>query len=506
MTTYHVWIDTADDGQPTASGDISADVVALEWRLGMARAYDDISAPATARVTVRNWDGAHSPERGTLQRGQFLRITSADGATERTHFSGFIERIEPTAGEHGERLAQIIVHGADAGLRAGSVSLPPLLNATADAVIDAVLSACRWRLYPSAPYCLIDVDGRATIDASTVYGEDGIERDLQGGKSHFAYVGDTWRDGVAAWTAISEAVSSERGRFFIDREGRAVFYNRHHTMTEPTISATLTDDMRDLRYVYGDTVSNELTVNVRPRRVGLPDDIVWTLASPQRIPAGRVQTLRAVYHRADGQPTGALDVAHPLPYTHYTATQTANPASADRTTALEIITQTTAANATLRIRNISAGDVYLQELTLRGTPLQSGDPVALILSDAVGIALYGLRPSRVDLPQVSSVEEAERIGLYELNRRKTPRGRVVAVTLWTASHPAALDITLFDRVRIEEAQTGHAAEYLVIGEAHTVQRGGTRHHIEWTLEPADDDVYFVVDRASVGGDRLILPF
>jgi hypothetical protein len=61
--TYTVAIDWNDDGDFTDSGeDITADVLALRWRLGMAQPYDNLAAPIAAQITVRNPARAYSPE------------------------------------------------------------------------------------------------------------------------------------------------------------------------------------------------------------------------------------------------------------------------------------------------------------------------------------------------------------------------------------------------------------------------------------------------------------
>lgn len=502
---YRVLIDYADNGEDAA--DITADVVALNWRLGMERPFDTVSRPTRATVTVRNWGGAYSPERGDLQSSLALTILSDDGTHQRLHFSGFVRRITPSAGDYGVRMADIIAEGAEAQLLNNTVSIAPLQKTSADAVIHAVLDACRLRLYPSASYCLIDIAGRNVINEFNIYGEQNIARSLDEGKSTFAYIGDTWQGGIPAWQAIAEATSSERGRFFINRAGEAVFYNRHTIMLNNTVAATFSDDMHGLRYVYGSGLVNEITVTVQPRTIGLPDSIVWRLGQPQRIRANSVQSIRATYQDDAGQAIGALDVAYPLPGIHYSASQNADGSGADRTAALELSVTFSAGGAALQVRNSTHQDVYLQMLTLRGTPLTTQDPVTLVIVDKVRIALDGLRPLDLNLPAITTLEEAERIGLYELFRRKNPAGRVQMLEVGTATHPQqALGLTLFERIRITEAQTGHTADYRIIAEDHAVDRAGTRHRVRWTLEPADDDIYFVINRASLDGERLIVPF
>src|SRR5215470_13833236 len=117
--TYTVAIDFDDDGDFTDPGDdITADVLRLDWRLGMDAPYDTLAVPIAAHITVRNPSRAYSPEytSNDLSPGKPIRIQSNDGVTTRTHFTGFITRVEPEAGNQGERLAVIHAGGPEGQL------------------------------------------------------------------------------------------------------------------------------------------------------------------------------------------------------------------------------------------------------------------------------------------------------------------------------------------------------------------------------------------------------
>ena len=101
--TYMVSIDYSDNASFADSGENRVgDVLQLDWRLGMAKPYDTVAAPATARITLRNSTRAYSSEYTTddLKPGKPIRIQSNDGTTTRTHFTGFIDHIELVDGVH----------------------------------------------------------------------------------------------------------------------------------------------------------------------------------------------------------------------------------------------------------------------------------------------------------------------------------------------------------------------------------------------------------------------
>src|SRR5690606_23168514 len=141
--------------------------------------------------------------------------------------------------------------------------------------------------------------------------------------------------------------------------------------------------------------------------------------------------------------------------------------------------------AKLRLNNASANTVYLMPgAQLRGTPLLGGQPASVEASDTISIAAYGLHPLELRLPLLDSAEFAADLAAWELERRAEPSGAVTMLTLSQRTRYAdALALSLFDRARVIDAQTGHDRVYAIVGESHIVTAGGTRHSVVWTLEP-----------------------
>ena len=111
------------------------------------------------------------------------------------------------------------------------------------------------------------------------------------------------------------------------------------------------------------------------------------------------------------------------------------------------------------------------------------------------------------LPLLADIEQAAALGDFELARRDTPRGWARTLRTSTRSHPQqALSLTMLDRIQVSEAQTGHSGGYLIVAEAHTVDRGGARHRVEWTLEPADELTFVVVNSSTIDGPNKIVSF
>ncbi len=257
------------------------------WNGGLAYPHPTmlLAAPIAARITLRNPSRAYSPEvTAGYAPGQRIRILSDDGLTLRTHFTGRITRIEPMAGDQGQRLAVIYAGGPEADL-SNHIRLPPQVNQPADQVIAAVLDALPLRQPTLAGYWLLDITDHMQLDTTTRLAEQ-YPRALEIGQSIFAYTADTWAEGIPALTAIRQMVEAEDGRFLVDREGAFIFYNRHHTILDTAPVATFTDDMDGLDYTYGADIGNRVRCDPAPaqhrRARNNPVDAGKSAAHPSR--------------------------------------------------------------------------------------------------------------------------------------------------------------------------------------------------------------------------------
>lgn len=489
MAAWQVLVDLDDDA--AFALDLTPAVVALRWQLG-----DD--APASAVVTVRSADRAFSPEGGGADLiGRRLIIVS--GAGQRVHFTGYVCRVEPQPGRRG-LTAALYAEGLDALLARASVRLPPLANVRAGDVIARVLDAAALRPWPLAGRWLLGRPGHSALGRTTRLAPPNIARQLDAGQTIFAYAGDTWGEGVSALDAIRAVAAAERGRFFVDRAGRAVFLDRHRALRPGAPAAVLADDMDGLDYVYGANVANTVRVRCLPRAVGAAGALLWALPAAQRLAPGGQWHVTAVYRDAAGQPLGALAVIAPAPGRDYSASAAPDGSGADLTAQVDVfVREAGAAAARLEIRSRARQPVYLR-LQVRGTPLLRGAPLVVEAASAASAAFYGPRALTLDLPELDSLAQARSVARFELARRRAPRGRALTVTL---AGSRALALSLGDRVRVVEAQTGHAADYFVAAEAHEVERGGGRHRAALTLTPADVGVFWLVGRSRLGVDARV---
>lgn len=500
---YTIAIDYNEDGDFTDTGDnITDDVLRAEWHLGMSAPYATVSSIATAKITVLNPTRDFSPEVNGNLIGKPLRIQSDDGITVRTHFSGFIEGVEPQTGNQGKQQSLIIAYGRELELEQYRVRLPLQTDVRADEALSDILTQIDWRYARLDGMCII---GRDSIGSSDIFPDEAFTSTLDTGKSTFAFLADDWADGLPANEAIQQLTQGEGGRFFFNREGEAIFYHRHHLIEDSTIEATFDDDMADLAYDYGDVV-NAVEVVLTPRTIGTANTKIWSLGTALKLDKESSIQIIARYE-VDDESVGAIEVLAPQADAHYKAYASPNNTNVDMTANFQVIIVETGMSATvLEIRNRGDERAYLTQLDIHGTPLITGDALSLKKSDSLSIALYGKRSLRMRLPVITDIDEVQAISTWELERRSSPRGIVRELHTNTRNHPTkTLSLTLFDRIRIQETQTGHDANYHIVAEHHLVDKGGTRHQVEWFLEPAESDLFFIIGTHSIDDEAVLIP-
>lgn len=502
--SYIITIDRNHDGDFRDSAeDITAEVLDLQWRLGLRQPYDSVADYSQAQITVRNLRQGFSPERHRLDIGARLRIQSRAGDVTRTHFTGYIRSIEPDAGDWGQKQAVIHLQDVQPWLDDSPVRLAPQVNVTADAVIDRLLNQAMIRRPALAGYCIIDVAGYNRIDSVRVFPPQPIARRLAGGKTHFAYIGDWWRESTPIRQAVRELVESERGRFYLDREGRAVFLNRHYTLIHKTVSASFDNDMIGLEYRYGDVGLNRIALMITPREVGVGGTLLWHLGQAQRIKQGTQVMVNLRFVDERNEPLGLLELERLDASFH--SKPDGSGAAIQEHAAVEIV-DAGLTSVQVRVRNSGPRDVYLTGLRVIGRPLYRQAPLEIVVADGESMALYGPKQMSLDLPALSDIETAQAFAAYEVARRKHSSGTVRTLTLNAREHQnAALGLSLFKRIRITESQTGQsAAEYFIIAEAHHVSLGGSRHEVAWTLEPADSTRFVIVDGSRIDNSQAVI--
>jgi hypothetical protein len=126
----------------------------------------------------------------------------------------------------------------------------------------------------------------------------------------------------------------------------------------------------------------------------------------------------------------------------------------------------------------------VQTAVVQGRRLTTFDRLEAVAKDDPSITAYGRRTMRLSLPSLSSLADAQYIADFELRRRKDPKGRISALMVTShgqrggAHHDKQLGLTMGGRIVVTEAQTGHSANYIIVGEMHHLRQGATLYQYQ----------------------------
>ncbi len=475
-----ILVDWDNDGDyDDANEDITDYVRSARWQVGFRKPFMSVADETDAEFELVNIDRRFSPENSASplygqmlphRRVQVLNVTAEPSVVM---YTGWIELIQPAPGERGKQTAMMSAIGAKRFLQDATLSLPLQLNARADEMIDKILSQVQM------PPAL----GKAWVLGAAGYSELGTntrlaeaQTMLEVGIATFAYVGDTWANGVTAYEAIRDLTDGERGRFFFDREGQAVFWNRQHLQLATSLAATLTNQQMTLTYRYGEQLINQVEVVVRPRSISATaNEVVYRLDSPITLKAGEERTLNGEFAGDEGEEVSALDVSPP------------SGVDLELTGSAELggfVVEAKRVNVTLRG---GGGGGSVQTLVVRGRKLTAHRDETVTAADPISVALYGRRAMRIETGVLDNRDLADAIARHTLNLYNNASGDVVSLGIvnrdaqykgWQRS------LTVGSRVRIVEAQTVHDQDYFVVGEEHTMTEGLSLHATRYIVEKA----------------------
>lgn len=518
-TSWTIEIDWEREGNFNGIyADVTAYVLNANWFIGMRQAYQEMGDDSFLELSLRNDDKRFSPENSSSPLSGFLaayrpvRVQSNDGTTTRTHFTGWVESIQPTVNQYGERQVKITCAGPMQFYKAQETRLTIQENQSTDAIINALLNEVR--LPPALDgMAIIDLPG-SIIGSVNIVGDTTINRNLDNGKSTLAYAADNWsqpdadgsRNSFNVYQAIEDIVAAERGRFYFNREGEAIFLNRHHLITDQTLTATLDNGMVEMayRYAHQGDFANYVTVNCHPRSISVSEtELLWQLDQEITLQPGEEREINAPYKDGSNNRIGGRNVA----LSNVSFAETGN------FLAGTVILENAGANqSTVLIRNPhNANDVKLATCELRGQKITDFGTMQAQASDGISMVKYGQRRMALNLPSVDNQEYAQGIADFELLRRKEPTGKVQTVTLRShgknqdSIHNLQLARTIGDRIRVIENQAEHDEHYFIIGEAHRLGDAATNYETMGYLESATEGDFFIIGTDEIDSSAVMLP-
>ncbi len=494
-TTWTIAIDWDRDGNFSGEhDDVTRRLVKAEWFVGLQRPFKEAADGSTLLLTLKNEDRRFSPEyssgslHGNLAPLRPVKIESNDGSSTRIHWSGWISAIIPTAGKSGAREAAILAHGAMHFLKAAETQIELQENQRSDQIIDALVQEVIFPHSLSHSWVIGDsVYSRA--GASTILSELRASADYEEGKLWLKMAGHNWvRQGAYAdepsdtfdvYRGIRDVAAAERGKFFFDREGKAVFWNRHHILDNDQVDASFQDDMSDMQYAFAspEQTKNEIIVTCHPRSVDQRPSTLWELKNAViRVAPGDTREVYVKYKDEKDKRIGGKEV------------EVADVEFAKGSCLATVEAKANGANLVFKNESDSQ-EAIVERCRVIGRKIVDEGQMDARAIDQSSITYFGRRTLNINLPSIDDLDQAQFIADFERDRRETPFGMAQSISLQShaqnggARHADQLDLNVGSLIRLRETQTAHDANYFIIGESHELAGGGQHWRTTWYLEP-----------------------
>lgn len=444
--TFQIVVDWDKNGNFTGTyDDITADVwdgSQIACRLGI-RPYMTIADESTLSFQVDNRARKYSPEYassplfGKLLPGRPVRLYFNDMIL----WTGVIDEIKPEPFRYGGNTADISCVGLKKTLDAFEIYPELYENTTVDtAIIDIVT---RIAVPPATPgVWLAGVPGFSEAGVSTFASDVSAISDLDTGATEFPFIGDNFHTNarsdstenstgrkqspVSAYQFLKDLMENERGKLFFDREGKVVFWSRHHLLNDFEPDLIFNNNAHRMEYISPlANVINYIEAKCYPRVVDTEPSTIFELVNPRdatmrgiRIPAGSWPSMEFEFRNAAGQRISAKDISNPV------AGLDAQFEGATPEMLFFIYAQKIHVEFDNRANSEAA---TLVAFIVEGKTVTSTQTLTVIAQDTDSIAQYGKRPFTLDLKMVTDPDKAKALAEYELSRRSVARGAVTQI-------------------------------------------------------------------------------
>jgi hypothetical protein len=331
------------------------------------------------------------------------------------------------------------------------------------------------------------------------------------GNESLEIAADRWTtDRTAALDTIRDSVRTERGRFFVQRDGTLTFYDRKWFFTPLTTALALGADPFTAQVERSaDQVYNLVNVTVHPRATAGAVDVLARTTHSIRIPSYALngtytRTVTLYFRDSAGNVVGGTGLVLPLVAgTDYSINDRADGTGFDYTGSPSFAMgplDVRGSEVRITFYNYATGPLYVTKLQVRGQAITVYDPLTHTQEDAASQSTYLKRGLTLDLPLSADEVFGEALAYYLLDRFKTPFTNVQQVTLHNTLVIGGVNVfslDLFDVFSLTDSQSGISAMKCTIT---GIELDITAADFTLTLHAAraDDRVYWNLGVAGYG--------
>jgi hypothetical protein len=416
-------------------------------------------------------------------------------------WTGWIDRVEPEwkpAGDNtGKTKAKLHCVGAKQLLENVTADLSLYEDVTGDVIVADILQKA---IIPpaAAGLWLLEVPGFSELELTTWLGDETNYSDVETGLTTFEYFSDT--STLNGWNGIQRVTEGERGRFFFDREGKAVWWNRHHLILTDTVAGTISTNGTyrpvELDPQHSEFIANVVRVQANPRKDRGTTQL-YQLDKPVEVSPGQTQDFEVDYKDNYGLKIGGR-----------------NPGIINDvwgSSGSGVLDITNLGNrARVTVDNSAGTDVVeLSSMEIEGEGLSTHHDIIAVEEDSDSIATYGRRELSYNLDALTTLDQAKEVAQFELFRRKTPFGSFRYAEFLNQSDGVNnlhhLEWMIGTRLATSFPELGHDDDHFIVGEEHEVRLVGDEpiHVTRFYLEPAGNYDFWILETSLLEVDTYL---
>lgn len=450
---------------------ITDDVKSATWKIGRRNWQSKMPDEGTVELTLDNSTRRYSPEYtlsplyGSVPQRAKIRVDiQTPGATTwNTLFSGWTRNHQPQPGK--TRNKQATINGDQGRFQLDRIQYNKKLTGEIKTV-DQVIYDVILRGYLSGATALQTILNRSKLNACYLVDPAAI-MSLDTGVSEIPIYGEDWGVNSNATKVIEQLMQVEQGFFFIDRSGVVTFYNRDHyrdpALAPSATAVSMDTDATNFSYVYGQSYYNTVSLTYRPKSGRV--DTVWETKPAIRMSPRSRKEVDVKFEYPEGKKitvssvngfNGGVD----------DSTYTALSGPSDESANVGVSYSGLNGRGKLVITNSTYKRVYVT-VALKGNIVESiGGQIAEAV-DSDGLAGGKIQMTE-NVRLVTEEDAALNLADFLLSIHKDAFGQFTSFTLDNkddARLNKIISVKLGSRVTVSEYQTGHSADYAVIGES-----------------------------------------
>lgn len=496
--------------------DISSYVLSASWELGRNQFDDPLAYEGTARIKLNNDTKIFSPNNedsplfGQAKQNLLIKLQYETAInTWETLWTGWTSQFKTIAGRNSTRQAEIVCSQGIYRLRDGVLDFDLTETLT---VNEAILEIIRNAGYRSPYYPLM-----TSLNMDYHLGWNTFLQDpellfshlstLSG--RHISGVGANWGRKTTPSEAITDILTAEHSKLWIDREGGLVLKHREDFVNnEADYELDMGTEVQEAIYTFGEDVINRVEVIVKPRST-VSNEVIWStknaifiqghpfgdgnLAKYTRyvqmqfeFEEGKQRTILDIDGKNISQMNAQIYTRDPLKYAD--PSRYLIPQGTWNGQVWATVLGGDSLRKLLQVRNNLPNDVYIM-LEVTGDYLEGGEGGVYIVEDlASQEALNAVQSMTIELPSATTEVEATSYGNYILHEKSTPYGEFTSMTI--KNDPT---IKLGDIVSLSEEQTTEQNKlHVILGEAGDYGAGGVLELV-YAMARLDEQRYTTTD-------------